>query len=136
VEPADFGIAHVPPEGVEALNRLADDVVATLTRVGIPARHERDETDDSFGAIVSVDTVADTAGGVFVRWRTPPELTAVTRQAIDAGDYANPDVALAAAVNDATCAALIRILAAAGMPAREGDVLRAGMVQLSLGAAS
>ena len=63
-----FGFEHVDDEAARRLRDLADHVQATLANVGIPVSAAVDH--DLFGgAVITVDTGADEAGGF---WPGPP----------------------------------------------------------------
>ena len=52
-----------------------------------------------------MDTINDSAAGVIVSWRLPPELNATVNHAIEAKDYTNADLTIAAKAGDAFTAA-------------------------------
>lgn len=99
-----------------ALTKLAHDVAATLTRVGLPTSLPDWVSEESQpgGATVWIDPIADSAGGVYVAWSHHPELAAVVRRAVETMDLSGDDVRFAAATLEAMRQALQSILSAAG----------------------
>lgn len=63
-----FGFEHVDDEAAQRLRDLADRVLAILTAAGIPASENPGQDG---GAVITVDTGADEAGGVYVAWQFP-----------------------------------------------------------------
>lgn len=107
-------VVHLPPEGFEALQHLASDVVATLTRAGLAAWREEEARNQQGGVQVAIDTVDDAAGGVLVTWMAHADAAAVVDQALDEGNYTHPDVTFAAGVLSIMSNALQEILKRAG----------------------
>ncbi|MEV8505051.1 hypothetical protein AB0368_09510 [Actinoplanes sp. NPDC051475] len=100
----------------EDLTRLAEDVVAALTRAGLPARHPEWVSEESpgGGAKVWVVATADAGRGVYVTWSQHPELEVVVRRAVETLDLTAPELPFAAAALEAMRKALLAILGAAG----------------------
>ncbi|MFI7603271.1 hypothetical protein [Actinoplanes sp. NPDC049681] len=107
--------------GEEALTRLAQDVVAALTRVGFAARHVEwvSEEMPSGGAKVWIDANADSGRGVYVAWCHHPELETVVRRAVETMDLTAPELPFAAAALEAIRKALHEVLRAAGFAVSE-----------------
>src|SRR5256885_16138276 len=98
-----------------ALDHLAEEVVATLQKAGLPACFQEDAPADQAGAVVDVDAGADAVGGVYVQWHTHPQLEATLRRALLAQDFSGPDVEFAAVGNDTLPDAMIQVLRAGGL---------------------
>ena len=106
----ESSVVHLPPDGVEGLSRLADDVVRTLTQAGLPAWREEEVRQESGGAQVVIDTVDDESGGVLVTWYLHPTLKASVQASIEEGNFLDPDVAFAAGTMEVFRKALLELL--------------------------
>lgn len=100
----------------EDLTQLAEEVVATLIRAGLSARHPEwiSEELPGGGAKVWIDATPDAGRGVYVTWSQHPELEAVGRRAVETLDLTAPELPFAAAALEAMRKALQAILGAAG----------------------
>jgi hypothetical protein len=107
-------VVHLPPEGFEALQRLANDAVAVLSLAGLAAWREDEARNPQGGVQVGVDAVDDAAGGVLVTWMARADAAAVVNQALAEGNYTHPEVTFAAGVLSIMGNALQEILKRAG----------------------
>jgi hypothetical protein len=116
--------AHRSAAEVEALERLAGEVVAVLRRAGLPVtRPAVPVAPGVVGAVVTIDTGDDAAGGVYVAWQEHPGAAAAAREAFEAQDSTSAAMAFSGAVAAAMAGAVIAILRAAGLSAGEaGDL--------------
>lgn len=69
----DPEIVHVSAEGRERLDELVNSVAAILARAGIPVLRSNEAPQNRPGALITVDTIADSAGGVYVKWCVHPQ---------------------------------------------------------------
>ena len=81
---------------MDAWNALADQVAAVLRGAGLPVIRCGDDigvtVSDGSGAVVEVDSIADSAGGVFVFWQVPDELALPSHAALLAGRLDDPAI--------------------------------------------
>jgi hypothetical protein len=115
-----FGFEHVDDEAAQRLRDLADRVLTILTAAGIPASASENPGQDG-GAVITVDTGTDEAGGVYVAWQFPrvqhDELLGYLR----AGLRSHPAVEYSFEVWRAMREAIMAILNAAGLAAARSE---------------
>ncbi len=115
-----FGFEHVDDEAALRLRDLADRVLAILTAAGIPASASGNPHQDG-GAVISVDTGADEAGGVYVAWQFPRVLHDELLSYLQAGLQSHPAVEYSFEVWRAMREAIMAILNAAGLAAARSE---------------
>lgn len=115
-----FGFEHVDDEAAQRLRDLADRVLAILTAAGIPAFASENPSRDG-GAVITVDTGADEAGGVYVAWRFPDAQHDELLGYLQAGRQSHPVVAYSFEVWRAMREAIRAILSAAGLAAARSE---------------
>jgi hypothetical protein len=115
-----FGFEHVDDEASRRLRNLADRVRAVLAAAGIPVSAS-DSPDPDGGAVIEVDTGADEAGGVYVRWRLPHEQHDELLSYLQDGLQSHPRVQYFFEVWRAMRDAIMAILNAAGLAAARSE---------------
>ena len=115
-----FGFEHVDDEAAHRLRDLADRVLAILTAAGIPAYASENPGPDG-GAVVTVDTGADEAGGVYIGWQLPRAQHDELLSCLLAGQQSRPAVQYSFEVWRAMREAIMAILNAAGLAAARSE---------------
>jgi hypothetical protein len=115
-----FGFQHVDDEAGQRLKDLADRVLAILTAAGIPASARENPGQDG-GAVITVDTGADEAGGVYVAWQLPRAQHDELLSYLEAGLRSHPAVEYSFEVWRAMREAIMAILNAAGLTAARSE---------------
>jgi hypothetical protein len=124
-----MNVNHVSPDEAASLHQLAAGVVQALARAGLPALlGEGDE--EHVGAIVTLDTIADSGAGVYVRWQASKDLRQDAHRAFQHGEYTHGDLRYSSTVAEALCAAIVSILQGAGFSAGQADDLRPSQVRV------
>jgi hypothetical protein len=116
----DFGFEHVDDEAAQRLRGLADRAVAVLTAAGIPASASGNAGRDG-GAVITVDTGADEAGGVYVAWQLARLQHDELLRHLEAGLHSHPSVQYSFEVWRAMREAIMAILNAAGLVAARSE---------------
>jgi hypothetical protein len=114
------GFKHVDDEAAERLRDLADRIVAVLIAAGIPAFAAECPVPDG-GAVITVDTGADEAGGVYVAWRLPRTQHDELLSYLQAGVQTHPVVQYSFEVWRVMREAMMAILNAAGLAAARSE---------------
>jgi hypothetical protein len=115
-----FGFEHVDDEAAQRLTGLADRVLAILTAAGIPAFASENQSQDG-GAVITVDTGADEAGGVYVAWQFPRAQHDELLSYLQAGFQSHPAAEYSFEVWRAMREAIMAILNAAGLAAARSE---------------
>lgn len=115
-----FGFEHVDDEAAQRLRDLADRVLAIPTAAGIPVSASENPGPDG-GAVVTVDTGADEADGVYVAWQPPRVQHDELLSYLQAGLQSHPAVQYSFEVWRAMREAIMAILNAAGLAAARSE---------------
>ena len=115
-----FGFEHVDDAAAQRLRDLADRVLAILAAAGIPASASENPSQDG-GAVITVDTGADEAGGVYVAWQLPRVQHDELLTYLQAGLQSHPAVEYSFEVWRAMREAIMAILNAAGLAAARSE---------------
>jgi hypothetical protein len=111
-----FGFEHVGDGAVQRLRELADRVRTTLAAAGIPVSASASPLLDG-SAVLDMDTGADEAGGIYVRWRLPRAQHDELLSRLEAGQQSHPRAQYFFTVQLAMRDAITVILNAAGITA-------------------
>ena len=143
---ARYSIAVKTPKRVDAhtlasWRAVADQVAAALGRAGLPVTGLPDGAIDAGaglqpGAIVEVDPIEDSAGGVFVFWRMPDELALPAQEAILARRPRDPALQRHGRMLSIMIDAMKQLLSESGFAVEDADAvndLRALEIHVKVG---
>lgn len=113
-------LPKVTAEELAALNALAEDVRDVLAEAGLPTTGDL-APGLRVGVRVEVDPGDDDAGGVWVAWRTHPQMALAAAVCVDEGRFDDPILTRQGDVLEAMQRALLEILTSAGFQASDPE---------------
>jgi hypothetical protein len=111
---SEYGFARASDEVLARRDELAERVVQALRRAGLPAFREGDTTVDQSGAVVYVESDAETASApVTVGWRCDPGMVQAAVDSLSSGYSDAQAVRYPGLIGQHMQSALIKILLSA-----------------------